>query len=199
MFNKKLRNNIILITYAVLLISLFLKFDLVISIFYKLIDVLTPFIYGFVIAYIVNWSYVFLLRKFKRLDSTKYKKVKKPLAISLSYLLFLGILVFLIAIIIPQLINSIERLINNTSQYLDSLNILANDLSRKLPDSDFIVRLSDNITSYLEHMVTSSVEPIFNTTKVITVGVFNWTIGFIISIYFISFKLAFLIFSSKLL
>ena len=87
------------------------------------LDVIEPFIVGFVIAYLLNTPVTFFERKV-------YRKLrwKRGLAIATVYLLAIVVIVVLLNMILPQVVSSVMALINNIEGYLDNLNRLVDSL-----------------------------------------------------------------------
>lgn len=87
------------------------------------LQVLSPFIWGFVIAYLLDG----VVRWFeKKLNG------KRLLAIGISYLLAIAMVVLLLSFVIPQLIQSVRILIDNASGYMANLTSLVNQWTVKL-------------------------------------------------------------------
>ena len=76
-------------------------------------------IMGCVIAYLVNPLANLFLRLFKRI---KKEKTRRLLSNSLAFLAVFIFLVFSVAILIPQLVESIETFVGNLDGYVASAN-----------------------------------------------------------------------------
>lgn len=59
------------------------------------------------------------------------QKLRKPIALVLAYLVVFGVIAFLIGILIPELIDSVEKLITNFSIYFDSFRVWLTDIMLK--------------------------------------------------------------------
>ena len=107
--------------------------------------VLSPFIAGFAIAYLLNTPMCFFERKLY-----KNNKHKRVLAITTVYLLALAVVVILLNLIIPQVVQSITDLASNMQTYLTSLDALVKNLTDQYQlDSDGI---SEMLGSYQDMM-----------------------------------------------
>lgn len=104
----------------------------------KLYAVFSPFILGFVLAYILNIPTMKIERLLKKLIPDKYENKYKGLirvvSIVLSLLLFVLILVLVMFLLIPELIDNIEMLIKNIPGVIDSTEKFAVDLLDKYPE-----------------------------------------------------------------
>ena len=87
------------------------------------LDVIEPFIIGFVIAYLLNTPVTFFERKVYR-----KLKWKRGLAVATVYLLALVVIAVLLNMILPQVVSSVMALINNIEVYLGNLNTLVDNL-----------------------------------------------------------------------
>lgn len=86
--------------------------------------VLSPFITGFAIAYLLNTPVSFFERK------VYYKqRYKRGLSILTVYLLALAVVVILLNLVIPQVMQSVMDLAGNMQTYLNSLDALVQNAS----------------------------------------------------------------------
>ena len=89
----------------------------------NLLGILSPFIAGFAIAYLLNTPMDFFERRVYR----NFKR-KRGLSVLTVYLLALVVVVILLNLILPQVIESIVALGSNMSTYLSNLNLFVQDL-----------------------------------------------------------------------
>ncbi|MEI3579266.1 MAG: AI-2E family transporter [Acutalibacteraceae bacterium] len=96
---------------------------------------LRPFIFGFVIAYLLNPIYVFLDRKFLPwlTNNTINPPACRGLAIIVTYTLTGGVLYLFSALVFPQIIISISSIIGNLRSYADSLQQMLDVVTRLVP------------------------------------------------------------------
>ncbi len=120
-----------LIAFAGLIVLVFTKLEFIISGFKSVFAVLTPFLVGFIIAYVLNIPYMFFMNKaFKRMDIPReeqrgrvdefFAKLRKPLSLILSYAILFAVVIFLLSIMIPQITNSVQGVIDNFGLYYTS-------------------------------------------------------------------------------
>ncbi len=127
---KKL-NAFWLVTYALLLAFLLINIKSVVQIIGNTVDVFMPFIYGFILAYILSFPYNFLHdRCFSKVGTKhpKLKRIKKPLSMILTYVLCFGIIGALVGVLIPELSNSISNLIAEIPVYAQNLREFVENL-----------------------------------------------------------------------
>ena len=206
--NKRVKRGLLYIGFAALLYFAIIYFNTVWSMFTSTISVLTPFVYGLIIAYILKFPYNFFHDKVFKNMGTKHKALlsaKKPLAVITTYLISIMVIVFLMLIIIPSLINSFSELAKSISQYaatfeeavqkfVDWANATLG-LSISLGDglfdiiNKFVGMISGgNITETIKQLSTTVFPEIFSAAKVVSYGAYNWIIGIVASIYFVSNK-----------
>ncbi len=191
--DKNIKIGIILISYAMLLYFALSNLGWIYGVLGNIGIIVAPFLYGFVIAYLLNSPFEFFRKKvFINLDKTKFKNLKNMLSLVMTYIMAFGVISILMVVIVPQLISSINQLINNFSEYLNSLEILILETSYKFkinPDiiNHFRETLLDSLNNF-DEFVNVVFPHIFNFTKSFTSGLYNWIIGIIVSIYYLASK-----------
>ena len=149
--------------------------------------VLSPFIAGFAIAYLLNTPMCFFERKLYK--NNKYRRV---LAITTVYLLALAVVVILLNLIIPQVVQSITDLAANMQTYLNSLDTLVNDLSEQFQVED--EGISEMLGSYQDLMsdlskkVTEALPQIVDVGFAVGNGVISGITAVISSVYMLAGK-----------
>lgn len=86
----------------------------------KLLRILAPFVIGLGIALLLYRPCRFLEGLFSRPKGRVWKKLARPLSLTVVYLLFLGVLVLLFSLIIPQVVVSIGDLIRALPTYINN-------------------------------------------------------------------------------
>ena len=142
---------------------------------------------GCAIAYILNPLAV----RFENgiLHRIKRKKLRWILAISLSILCMVCVLALLLGMLIPQLIDSIMRLMENMDEYIDSLKEFADQwgLSEKLKLDD-IISSSGDIMNRLIALVTDNLNNILSALAITGKSLVTTFISMILSIYLLASK-----------
>ena len=168
MFNKFKDNKyfqIGLTAFLVIVASTILAFILFnIGAIWKVIKsfivILTPFIIGFVFAYLLNPIVEFFKEKLvSKWVKDKNKKKITNLSILITCVIFTGILILLFSFIIPELLKSIEKLAVNLPRYIEEIK---NYLLLKLGDSELQTVVLNNyqtINEYLNTAVNSTILP----------------------------------------
>ena len=175
----------------------------------KLVAILAPVLYGFVMAYllapVVNWMERVLTGGAKR--ALKGKGVNLPnrwlrgLSILLTWAFVLLLVFLLMVMLIPQLVDSITMLINNAESYYNKIYDWVNGLLNGDSDvgnwaTQMIDRYYDNALELLEKNILPWAQSLLTgLTGGIWTGIWgvamflkNLIIGIIVSVYMLAMK-----------
>ncbi|CEO28927.1 AI-2E family transporter [Paraclostridium sordellii] len=193
----KMKNQILISTYIVVLAFLLLNINSALKILGQSLSVFKPFIIGIAIAFLINIP----MKCFeKRLITPLLKKSRlknsKIFARILSLLLTLIILFVLISsfvnFVIPQLVKSTSSLVSGVPQYIDTLQSYATNYFSHIKLSDSMhtnilsgmEKLSNFVVKFANYFISNILGITFSVTSAIT----NFLIGFIIAIYILLSK-----------
>ena len=194
-FNK-IASILICITFAVFLLFIKDRIDYIWGALCTFASILKPFIYAFAIAYILNFPYRFLRKKvFGKINNDFFQqKINKPISLVLTYVIFLGLVSFLTAILIPQLSENISILVQNVPSYVKSFNKTTDDVltwahnSYNL-DMSIFDGVNKTVTEFLSSLTNMNTITNIYTAAVSTASFFyNWVMAFIISVYMLGSK-----------
>ena len=111
---------------SLLLILLIANLDVVNHWLGMLLRMLSPLLTGLVIAYLANPFFRFFERKaFRHLNRPKLRRF---LALLLTYVVLIAIIAGLMLLIIPQLVESVKNFVSNSDRYLSDMLEKANGL-----------------------------------------------------------------------
>lgn len=158
----------------------------------RIMHAASPLIIGCVIAYIVNILMNIYERKlFSESSSIRFKKLKRPLCMLLTYLTLFGVSVLLVRLVVPELINCIQLIfaelpdaIVTTIYFIDSLNIVPDDIISQLMGTDWQSQLL-KIFNILTSGIGSVMGVVVNTVAMVFSGIITAFIAIIFSIYLI--------------
>ncbi|MBQ9673874.1 MAG: AI-2E family transporter [Ruminococcus sp.] len=210
MKNKRLKRGFSYIAFAALmtLIIINLNNDNLWSFVGTVFSVFTPFIYGFLIAYILKFPFNFFEKKTFAKIGTKRPKlavIRHPLAILTTYAAAVAVIVILMLIIVPQMVDSFEKLSTSIPEYVKSFEKALSD-SVDWVNSKFGlgVNIDENtygtlnkiakyisggsLTDLLKDFATNLFPFALSTVKNFYTGAYNWIIGIVASVYFLSSK-----------
>jgi predicted PurR-regulated permease PerM len=192
--NRKYYTISIYTIITVLIIALLLKviwnWSSTIDTFSKILDVLSPFLIGIFIAYLMNPLVKLLNRSFfQKLLKIKNSSVRKALSIFVSYIIVFGIIGICISVIIPELYSSLKNLYANVQDYYDKLINFLDKLNEKHPDWDisYITTVVKDNSSDIIDFVRGSLDKVlpllYNTSISVISWIFNIIIAIIVSCY----------------
>ena len=200
----------LLFYFAVRNISVFME------ILGKLVTILAPFIWGLVICYLLS-PLMRLLEKrvFLPLGKRLYRKNKKGgaakfarvLSIVFSEIVLLLLLAALVYLIIPQILSSVQMLIQNSGTYADNVSAWLDSLLKDYPELDSYVgeifgNFNANVGNWLEtkllpqlgNLITSVTSGVYGFAR----SIYNLIIGIIVSVYMLADKEGFLASTKRL-
>lgn len=193
------------IVASVLIIFFILKFSTVLQYINSFLSILTPFILGFMFAYLCNPIVNFFEKKvFKFSKSTKdRRKLRRVLSMILAYITVIALISVVIYAVLPQAIASFNDLGSNLTKYISSIQGFADKLVSKYSGTLFGEHY-DNLSLFLDaHDISFSLQDIIsnsyttiqnglnaviNYSGQILSGVFDVVLGTFLSIYFLFSK-----------
>lgn len=192
---KKIKIGITISTFTVLLYLALKNFRAVLGAFRYVYGLLIAFVIGVGAAFVLN-ILMKLVEKviFEKIDYKKHpkaKKMKRPVSLIITVLIFLGILA-LLAFFVVQLVKSSISLSDNLTKYLASLEEFVNRfLSKWGLEADLLdtaVQLLYDFSEKIIGYIGNTIPQIVESAKNITTSVFNIIMGFIIGIYILATK-----------
>lgn len=162
----------------------------------KIISIISPFVIGAAIAFILNLPMSFFERKLSNIKTKKGKKINKGLirglSLILAILVILLVLTLIVNLILPEIINIITLLIENAPYYLDDIKSFATTVTQDVPAvNDFIKNMDINNKDLQEQIKTIATN--FLSTSVSLVGniissVVNAVVAIVFAIYVLTSK-----------
>lgn len=197
---KVLRNGMILLVFAAVLVLVLMRFDQVWGAVLTVVGTVAPVFYGIVLAYILNvFVHFFEDVAFKPLRNVKsklWKRVRRPLAVALAYLLVALVLVSIIAFIIPGLIESMGVLADTVQQTVPGYVTSAMDWLNEFAQENDLTFIQDflrnfnwsNVFSSASAVLRDFLSSLVGVTINVASGVFAAVMGFIFSVYMLMGK-----------
>ena len=154
------------------------------------IGILSPVIVGCVVAFILNVPMRFLEKQMKRHLRTP-QTLTRILAIVLSLLCVVLILVFVVAMIIPELVNSASVMNRGIPHLIDNINVFLTDFYQKYPQTaEYLAGVElnwsgivESAMGFLKNGVSNVVASTWGMATSVAGAVSSAAIGFIIGIY----------------
>ena len=170
----------------------------------SLLRILSPFIWGLVICYLLT-PFMRLVEKklFGPLSKRLYKNSKRSdgsrfarsMSVLLSELFLLAILTALVCLIIPQLYSSLQNMVANSPMYIETASRWITQLLEDFPEIEhYVSQTLGQVNTSLMDWIQNTVLPklgslISNVTSGVyyaIMGIYNLVIGIIVSVYVLS-------------
>lgn len=161
----------------------------------KIFSLLSYFIWGFVIAYLLNPLMVYLENK---------TKIERNYIIALIYTVFVGLILLTLTLVTPSVIKSAVDIFNNMPTFINKTYTYASDLissNKYLKQFNitssletYLSTITDNISSYF----TPGLQLIINKLMGLSSLFMKLLSGIVISVYFLKDKESILLTSKKL-
>ncbi len=202
-FNRKYNT---IAAYVLIIAAILISYILVIiywqnisSVFASFLDTVSPFLYGFAIAYILNPIYKRCELFYRELFCQKKKhsqRVIKVVSLLLTYIIALLFLTLFFYIIIPQLWQSFENLVGRFPGYIDAVEDM---LEIRFADIPFlsgslfgdVATHEGGLVDWLETIystITAYTPKLISFVTGLATHIWNFILGIIISIYMLADK-----------
>lgn len=187
--NKKYYNIciyvIITVTISAVLLKLIWNWASTLHTMHRILRVLSPFLIGLFIAYLMNPLVKLLDKKlFERILHLKKEKLRKVLSILFSYIIVLGIISLCISVIVPEVYSSLRNIYEGVQGSYDKLVKFLDEMSVKHPtwDIEYITTVVKDNSSNIINFVKGSLDTILPLLYNTSVSVISWTLNIIIAI-----------------
>ena len=172
------------------------------------LGILSPFIWGLAIAFILNIFMTFYENKVfksRKKESAKIKEknnktknivrkkksgAKRTLSIMLSILTIIAVISIILTLIIPQFIEVIRNLISNIPSYLENLKNYGIEITEKVPEINNYIQNIHIDTEALKNGIMNISKDVLSVTINQISGVFSGIVNFVIAIVFAVYILA---------
>ena len=194
MDKRTFKKVILLITYAIVLVAFIVKIDAVGGWVSGVLTAFRPLLIGFAIAFVLNRPCGFFARLYERRLPGRGKKAARPLAVATSYVILIALIAVLIALVVPELIRSLEMFIGNLSTYGSNLQSLYDYVVDKLKlEALADLNLSAAVNNAMEKLLsgvldllTTTLPHLISVTSVVISGVVTGVLALVFSIYMLS-------------
>lgn len=181
--NQSFFSNLAVVIIGILFYLGVSNLDLVHQAASGVVQVLSPFVGGFVIAYLLDGPVRFFENRFKW---------KRGLCIALSYALAVLLVAVLLSFVLPQVLQSIMVLADNLNGYLNSLNGLVANVSGKFQlDEDLVEGMMLSYTDLMKQaadLVRAFLPQLLNYSMAVGSGLVSALTAVIASVYMLMGK-----------
>ena len=191
---KEIR-RFILVLFVILLFVIRINFFM--GLLAYLIDILMPLLIGIVIGFLLNRIMMFYEKIFERWVPKFKEKPRRVVSILLSFLTLLVIIGFIINIVVPELIRSVNLLLENINVYIGNLEPLLRqiadffgfDFDEIIGNQNFNFAFDDlsktisNVVSMFSNQLSQVIPSLFSFTKNTISVVATFFISIFMSVY----------------
>ena len=193
---KTVKRILLIITFTVVLIWAVYNHSMLLDYLGRLYSLVSPFVIGLCMAYVVNVIMRPIERMWMKLLSrfrgNWVEKLKRPICLLLSILLIIGIILAVVFIIMPELSKSVSSLVSMVPTYVSEVEgwweTLSESLDKyglELPKFDFN---PDKLVDFLKDGGTAVINTTLSATTSIVVAVINIVLALAFSIYVLAQK-----------
>lgn len=193
---KTVKRILLIITFTVVLIWAVYNHNMLFGYLGQLYSLVSPFVVGLCMAYVVNVIMRPIERMWLKLLSRRkgawVEKLKRPICLLLSILLIIGIVLAVIFLILPELSKSVSSLVSMIPTYVseveswwDTLSGSLNKYGIELPELDFN---ADKLVDFLKDGGTAVINTTLSATTSIVVAIINIVLALAFSIYVLAQK-----------
>lgn len=189
--------NFIAFSGAICIYFLIINSGNIFGAFRSFIGMLSPFIYGFVIAYLLKSPMMYIEKKYikilsKNSGNRDRKKLIRGLSLTTTLTMALILLVGFISIIVPQLIDSISIFIDHMPTYMNEADIFLNKLTDSISfDSEIvknIVSMWQTLLSKTSEIISTLLPSVIDGLLTFSGKILNLAVGIVVAIYFLAGK-----------
>ena len=186
-FTKRLLANLLVVAAGIILYLALSNFQAVGDAIGNFISVLSPFIAGIAIAFLLNIPMRFFENKvFKRF------RRKQIMALLTTYVLALLVMFLLVGMIVPQLIDSIATLVGSIQTYFDNINYIigwiGNALDLEAETVNAVMVSYTDLVSQILTYIRGILPEILNMTVRVGTGIVSALTALIASVYMLAGK-----------
>ena len=189
-----------IVVIAIVLLVALLNITQIWDIFKVFLNILSPFIWGLAIAFILNIfmsfyeNKLFKSRKAKKNNNKELKQkkngIKRVCSIALSIITIIAVITIIMLLIIPQFVEVIKNLVINIPDYLENFKFFAMDITEKVPEINNFIQNIQIDTEALRNGIINISKDVLNVTINQVSNLFSNVVNFFIAIVFAVYILA---------
>lgn len=189
---KTRKDILFIISYVAIIIFALVNFDKIISVLGYVINVLSPFIIGALLAFVLNVLIKFIETKIfgKIKDGKVWKKIKRPLSITISLILVGLIIYFVMNLLIPQLRNSVSLFSETLPGYKEDVIDIFEKFDVEEKTIDKVSEYLDNFTKVITDYIKGNSKDVLSITTEVAASIISIVSKGIISLVFAIYIIA---------
>lgn len=185
MIIKNKKELMLMILYTIVLLFAFINFNTCLDVIRFILNILNPFIIGFVIAFIINVLMMGIENKWlTKIFSKSSRSTRRIISLLMSLALILGFLTLLINLVIPQLGNAVDIFMENVPNYKENIGEFSEAIGINLSLEEGIVSdLVNEVSNYISENKSDIINQTLGIATNLVNGVVNITIAVVFAIY----------------
>ncbi|MGM9876253.1 MAG: AI-2E family transporter [Bacilli bacterium] len=189
---KTRKDILFIISYIAIIIFALVNFDKIITAFSYVLNILSPFIIGALLAFVLNVLIKFIETKiFGKIKEGKvWKKIKRPISITVSLILVGLIIYFVMNLLIPQLRNSVSLLTDTLPEYKEDIINILEKFDVEETTVAKVGEYLDNFTKVITDYIKGNSKDVLSITTEVATSIISIVSKGIISIVFAIYIIA---------
>jgi predicted PurR-regulated permease PerM len=191
---SRLLVNVLVVLTGISFYFALLNIDEISGFVRTVMGILRPFIYGFVLAFLLDSPVKYFEKILKRY--IKHAKMQRALAVVLGMVLFFFIVGLLIAVLVPQLMESVVMLVKNIQDFASNLEVYIAELTRVLQQEyhldpalyESLTKTGEDILGLGSALLLSGFQRLLGLTGQLTTWVLDFFVALIVSVYLLMSK-----------
>ncbi len=178
---------------AVLLYKIYDNFGEAMGLIGKLIEILSPFVGGFILAFFLQGPSRWLENRFARMKGKAWPRLARPLSLVVVYLLLFGLLALVVYLVVPVLTSSLTDLVGALPGYLATAQ---KSLQEFIGNNGALadLHLEDKLAEVYQGLLTALTK-LLTTENILTAlrgvgnvasSLINVVIAFVVSVYMLA-------------
>ena len=189
---RNIKKILLIITFGILLFVTLERLEAAGAFFCWLLRICTPVVLGLSMAFIMNTLLRFLEnRVFARVQNKVWNRVKRPICLILTLLLIIGIALFVLLLVIPELVRTIGILSERFPVFMEDARVWLTTLAERYDITLYPLSLSEinwnDIGSYIfnffQNGATNLLTGTVNAAASVISAVVNFFLCLIFSLY----------------
>lgn len=186
-------SNLLALSGAIIVYFLILNLPGIFDGIKNFMSMMSPFVYGFVIAYLLKNPMRYIEKCYSRIiKKEKYKKLIRGLSIVTTLLISILVLTGFISIIVPQLSDSISIFISNLPLYMENVDKFTKEIINKVNlESNIVgqaISMGQTLISKTSEIISQLLPAAVNALLSFSGKILDIIIGLVVSIYFLAGK-----------
>ena len=188
-----------LILFAAAVLTAVIHIDAVVQFIAFVLGVLSPFLIGSAIAFVLNLPMKFIETKLlgdNRIKSRKMRAARRPISLILTLLLVIGLFSLVILVVVPELVNTFTLMVENINEFIPTMKewILVifkdnTDVQKWLNAHPLDVNtLLQKLVEFLQNGAGDFLSGTISQVAGVITGVVDFAMGFVFACYILAQK-----------